>query len=82
MYTTEAFTGCVSALSCMAAEDKFRAYALHLFYPGLLFTKVSVNAAADIQSFAKVSDHVKNMSIRQVKLIIASSTMTKHMYTF
>ena len=34
-----------------------------------------------IQSFAKVSDHLKNMLIWQLKLIIASSAMTKHMYT-
>ena len=35
-----------------------------------------------VQSFAKVSDYLKNMSIWQLNLIIASFTMTKHMYTF
>ena len=35
----------------------------------------------DIQSFAKASEHLKNMSCK-LKLIIVSSTMTNHMYTF
>ena len=43
-----------------------------------------LSSVVDILSFAKVSNHFKNtgMSIWQLKLIIASSTMTKHMYTY
>ena len=46
MCPTGTFTECASAHSCMAAEDEFRANALHLFFFGFgVFPSVFANAA-------------------------------------
>ena len=56
MSSTGAFTECLSALPCWAAEDEFGANTLHLFFRFAVYSSVFANAADIILIIYVITD--------------------------